>query len=95
MHTFEFSDGFTETIEVTYEPVSIAGCADTTLAVVSTALFEIGERLVRSPHLRVHVTAAPPLTLPEVQALSQQLDIYKVKPSQVTVAYDSTVVPAQ
>jgi len=95
MHTFEFSDGFTETIEVTYEPRSVAGSGDTTLVVVSPALFQIGERLVRSPHLRVHVTAAPPLTLPEVHALRQQLDTYKVKPSQVTVAHDSTVVPTQ
>jgi hypothetical protein len=31
----------------------------------------------------------------EAQALRQQLDIYKVKPSQVTVAHDSTVVPNQ
>jgi hypothetical protein len=95
MHMFEFSDGFTETIEVTYEPLSIAGCGDTTLVVVSPGLVEIGGRLVRRPLLRVHVTAVPPLTLLEAQALRRQLDIYKVKPSQVTVAYDSTVVPAQ
>jgi predicted ATP-grasp superfamily ATP-dependent carboligase len=93
MHTFDFSDGFTETIEVTYEPRSVAGSGDTTLVVVSTVLFEICERLGRSPHLRVHVTAIPPLTSLEAQALRQQLEIYKVKPSQVTVAHDSTVVP--
>jgi hypothetical protein len=93
MHTFEFSDGFTETIEATYEPRSVAGGDDTTLVVVSPALFQISERLVRSPHIRVHVTAVPPLTLPQVEALRQQLDVYKAKPSQVTVAYDSTVVP--
>ena len=93
VHTFEFSDGFTETIEVTYEPRSVAGSGDTTLVVLSPALFEICERLVRSPHLRVHVTATSPLALLEAQALRQQLDIYKVKPSQVTVAYDRTVVP--
>ena len=95
MHTFEFSDGFTETIEVTYKPRSVADSGDTTLVVVSPALFEIGERLVRGLHLRVHVTAASPLTLPQVEAMRRQLSIYKVKPSQVTVAYDRTVVPTQ
>lgn len=95
MHTFEFSDEFTETIEVTYEPRDVANRGDTAVVVVSPALFEICERLVRSQHLRVHVTAASPLTLPQVEAMRRQLDIYKVKPSQVTVAYDSTVVRTQ
>jgi hypothetical protein len=95
MHTFDFSDGLTETIEVMYEPLSVAGLGEPTLVVVSPGLVEIGGRLVRSPLLRVHVTAVPPLTLPQVQALRQQLDIYNVRPSQVTVAHDSAVAPAQ
>jgi hypothetical protein len=51
MHTFEFSDGFTETIEVTCESRDVADRGDTTVVVVSPALVEICERLVRSQHL--------------------------------------------